>query len=100
MGGVPDWAIKRLLRRTFHRRVLALLERAAREARPPVELALSTLPPLRGATETRNGRGFFYWARQAVRSPLVPRPFLAGAIYAYFARHIGALENSPARPER
>ena len=95
MSQVPDWAIERLLTKTYPRRVRSFLRLARDRSEPPMELALARLLPLPGSSEGPYSRSRFVlgFARSLVRSRLTPAPLLAMAAYVYFLRRLAVLRN-------
>ncbi len=95
MSQVPEWAIERLLRKTYRRRVESFFRLARDRAEPPMELALARLPPLPGSSEGPDSRGRFVTglARSLVRSRLTPAPLIGMAAYAYFLRRLAVLRH-------
>ena len=94
-GGLTEWAIELFLAGPYRRRVKLLLAQAIAENRPPLEVALRWLPPLRGGEQAATPqRSALTLARRIARSRLVPRQLLAVPAYIYFARRIGALTSA------
>lgn len=87
--GVPEAGIEAFFRTVYRWRVSALLTRSAETRRPPTEVALATLQPLRGAGAPRENRSILSAVRSVVRGRLVPRAMLAGPALVYFASRIG-----------
>jgi glutamate dehydrogenase (NAD(P)+) len=91
-GGLSDAAIEFFLRGPYRRRMKSLLEKAMNENRPPFEVALRDLPPLRGGAQSAiSQQSRLGFARRVARNRFVPRQLLAIPTYFYFARRIGAL---------
>lgn len=89
VSSVPEWAIERLLRTTYPRRVRARLEGALRSGRPPLETVLAGLRPLPGAEAGDGGGGLLAGARRLVRSRWLPGFMFAAPAYLYLARNLG-----------